>query len=203
MPEGYVLKTGREVAAQYPGEPAEPLGEDGVPLVRHRRGALLARCECLFDLTNLRPGHVADLGGEVLDGGARGRDGPEQLGVAVAGDHLRGGHRLETERVAHEVLDRWVDVRVRPDGAGELANRDGGASSPEPLAVPLGCERKQGHLGAEGRGLRVHAVGAADDGHVDELDGTTLEHRDELARCLNEQVRSLGELPAQCRVDDV
>ena len=47
-----------EVAAQHPGQAAQPLGQDRVALVGHGRAALLARLERLLDLADLaaRPG---------------------------------------------------------------------------------------------------------------------------------------------------
>ena len=48
-------------------QPADPLGDDRVPLVRHRRRSLLAAPEGLLDLAHLRPGEVADLEREPLE----------------------------------------------------------------------------------------------------------------------------------------
>src|SRR6202171_4705931 len=45
VPEGHVLQRRQRVAAQHAREPAQVLGEDRVPLVRHRRGALLPLAE--------------------------------------------------------------------------------------------------------------------------------------------------------------
>ena len=49
----------------------------------------------------------------------------------------------------------------------------------------------------------MHAVGATDHRHVDEFMGSANQHRHELAGGLDEQVRGLGQLPAQRGVDDV
>ena len=54
VPERDVLEPGDEVAAHDPREPAQPLGADGVALVRHRRGALLPLGERLGDLARRR-----------------------------------------------------------------------------------------------------------------------------------------------------
>ena len=84
------------VAAQDPREPADPLADDRVALVRHRARALLALAERLLDLAHLGALEVADLGREALQAGARQRDRAQQLGVAVARDDL-GGDRLGRE----------------------------------------------------------------------------------------------------------
>ena len=53
--------------------PAQPLGGDRVALVRHGRGALLARLEALLDLPHLGALQVAQLDGDQLDSGPDGR----------------------------------------------------------------------------------------------------------------------------------
>ena len=101
--------------------------------------------------------------------------GVEVLGVAVPGDHLGGRHRGEPERGAHACLDGRVDVRVRADGARELADGQrvaGGAHAP---AIAIGLESPQRELGAERGRLGVHAVRAPGDRHVQELEGARLE----------------------------
>ena len=116
----------------------------------------------LLDLAHLGALQVADLGGDELDGRPDRRAGVEVLGVAVAGDHLGGGHRLQPERVAHVALDGGVDVGVRADRARSACRR------PPPRGRRAGGRGRgrpagpQGELGAEGRRLGVHAVGAAD-----------------------------------------
>ena len=70
-------------------EPADPLGDDRVALVRHRRRALLPAPERLLDLAHLGAGEVADLEREPLERGGDERERAEQLGVPVALDDLR------------------------------------------------------------------------------------------------------------------
>ena len=85
MPEGDVLEAGLGVAAQHPGQARDPLGEDRVALVRHRRGALLAGTERLLDLAHLGALEVADLGREALEARAGEGDRRKHGRVAVAG----------------------------------------------------------------------------------------------------------------------
>ena len=67
VPERDVLEPDDRVCADDARQPADPLGDDRVPLVRHRRRALLAASERLLDLAHLRPGEVADLEREPLE----------------------------------------------------------------------------------------------------------------------------------------
>ena len=91
------------------------------------------------------------------------RAGVELLGVAVAGDHLRGRHRLRARALAHvraRPRDRcWSRCRPRPTACrrrprpGPRARRSRSRSH---------LQRPERELGAERGGLGVDAVGAAD-----------------------------------------
>ena len=61
VPEGDVLEPDQRLRAHHPRQPADPLGDHGVPLVRHRRRALLAAAERLLHFPDLGAGEVADL----------------------------------------------------------------------------------------------------------------------------------------------
>ena len=94
-------------------EPADPLGDLRVALVRHRRGALHALRERLLDLAHLGSREMADLGREPLERRRGQRERGEQLGVAVARDHLRRERiRLEPEPLAGDPLDLGVEAGV-------------------------------------------------------------------------------------------
>ena len=66
VPQRHVLEAGLGVAPQQASDAGDPLGDDRVALVGHRRRALLARAERLLDLAHLGALQVADLGGEAL-----------------------------------------------------------------------------------------------------------------------------------------
>ena len=67
VPEGDVLETHDRRRSDDPGEAADPLGDDRIALVRHRRRALLPAAERLLDLAELGTGEVADLGRETIE----------------------------------------------------------------------------------------------------------------------------------------
>ena len=113
---GWFSKRRLGVAAQQPGEAGDPLGEDRVALVGHRRRALLAGPERLHDLADLRVLEVPDLGREALQRAAGDRDGREERGVAVALDDLRGDRvDVQAQVREHLGLEVRVEVAVRPD----------------------------------------------------------------------------------------
>ena len=66
VPECHVLERGERMGADEAREPAYVLREHGVPLVRHRRRALLSGGEGLRRLPHLGPLQVADLDGDAL-----------------------------------------------------------------------------------------------------------------------------------------
>ena len=163
----------RQIAAQHPGQAREPLRQDRVPLVGHRRAALLARPERLFDLAELAPGEVADLRRDRLDGGADRSARVEVLGVAVHGDRLGGRYRRQAEGTTDVGFDPRVDVRVGTDRAGQLPDRHPAPlHAPEALDVSSDLQGPQRELGAEGGRLGVHPVCAAGHRGVDALAGS-------------------------------
>ena len=101
-------------------EPAELLRLHRVPLVRHRaRALLLALAERLLDLAHLGALQVPDLERERLDRRAERRARVHHLGVAVAGEHLRRGHRLAARgartRTARRTGSTFEYVPTAPD----------------------------------------------------------------------------------------
>src|SRR3954452_21173836 len=105
VPERDVLQPDKGSTSDDAREPADPLGDDRVALVRHRRGALLTLAERLLDLRDFRAREVADFERELVerrrDHGERG----EELRVAVALEDLRRRRRgLETQPLAGDSL---------------------------------------------------------------------------------------------------
>jgi hypothetical protein len=92
LPHGIVLETYRGVRPQDAGHPAQALGQDRVPLVRHRRGAFLTTSERLGQFPDFRALGAPDLQSYLLQRRAEDGQGGEDLGVTVALHHLgRGG----------------------------------------------------------------------------------------------------------------
>src|SRR5439155_9599502 len=116
-----------------------------------------------FDLTNLRTCEVANLGRETLQRTCTERERGEELGVTVACDHLRRERiRFEAESFARDPLDLRLDLRIRPDRPGQLADAVRLESGCHPAARPIELERPPGKLPPEGRWLGVDPVRAAD-----------------------------------------
>ena len=153
--------------------PVQLLGLDRVPLVRHRaRALLLPFAERLLDFAHLGALEVADLERERLDRRAERRARVHDLGVPVAGQHLRRRDRTQPEPFAHVLLDARVDVgvRARPRPTASRPRSTSRARS-EALAIAAHLHRPQRELHAEGRRLGVDAVGPADHRRVAELAG--------------------------------
>src|SRR3989338_193322 len=93
VPEGNVLERGHSVDAYDPRQPGDPLAGDRIFLVRHGGRALLALAERLFDLPDLCPLKIPDLGGELLKRSRHDGQRGEILGMAVPLQYLRRGRR--------------------------------------------------------------------------------------------------------------
>ena len=93
--------------------PDDLLAADRVALVRHRRRALLPLAERLLDLADLGLLQTADLERELLERGRGDRERRQQLGVAVALDHLRRDRRGLAGRAARRPAPRSRDRDAR------------------------------------------------------------------------------------------
>ena len=173
VPQRDVLERRHRVAADHAGQAADALGGDGVALVGHRRAALLPLGEGLLGLPHLGALQVAQLGGEPVERARRHGQRRDQLGVAVAGDHLRRRRLRAEPELRHDLrLEIGREHRVRPDRSGELADADPGERVREALLVAAALEGVPGELQAERRRLGVDAVRAPDAERVGVLDGS-------------------------------
>ena len=184
--------------------PDDLLAADRIPLVRHRRRALLAFAERFLDFANLGLLQAANLERELLE--RRGGDGQrrQQLGVTIALDDLRRDRRrLQTKPLAHRLLDRRIEMRKRADRAGDFADADRLASAAHALdiAAKLGVPERQ--LQAERHHLGMDAVRAADHRRLPMLAGARLDRLGQAAHVLENQVAGLDHLQGLRRVDDV
>ena len=162
VPERLVLQRRVGIATQQARESGDPLRQDRIALVGHRRRALLAGLERLLDLADLGVLEVPDLGREALERAAEDRDRSQQRRVPVALDDL-GADRIGVQSEVGEDLrlDVRAEVAVRPHRARDLAGPDlvDGGGQAAPAAVDL--ERPAGELEPECRRLGVDRMGSA------------------------------------------
>ena len=204
VPERDVLEGGHGLAADHASQAARAFGDDGVPLVRHGGGALLALRERLLDLADLGPSQMPDLGRDRIERGRAHGEGAHVLGVPVSLDHLGGRLRgLQPEPRADPLFDPWVNAGVGPDHAADRAHGDRLTRPAEPLAVPIELEREDGELVPEGGRLRVYAVRAADADRVAMLEGAAFRGGEEPLEIGKQDVARRPELERKPGVHDV
>ena len=112
--------------------------------------------------------------------------------MAVALNHLgRHGGGFQSQARADLFFEFGREVGEDSDRAGELAYAHvfGGGLEASDVALRLGIP--VGDLEAEGDGLGVDAVGAADHGRVFEFPGAALEHLGEALQILRDDFRGL------------
>src|ERR1035438_2515660 len=85
VPQGHVFQPGLQVSPKDATESAQPLRENRIALVRHRRRTLLARGEGLFGFSDFTTGQMAHFKAELFYRSTNRRARVEHLGVAVAG----------------------------------------------------------------------------------------------------------------------
>ncbi len=154
---------GIDGAAHHAGEPRQVLGQHRVALVRHRRAALLAGGEELLRLrTSVRCRWRISVA----------RFSIEAATTASAAKNMawrsRGITCVETGSTARPSFlatcssTRGSTLAKVPTGAGDGAGRDLGPRCDQPGAVAGEGGVVAGQLHAEGRGLGMDAVAAAD-----------------------------------------
>ena len=160
MPERDVLEPG-DGARGRRGEPADPLRDDRVALVRHRGRALLPAAERL-DLAHLggRGAAARARTAPATPPAARARSAPRRAGRAAGSGSSSAPARARAAR--RRPARPRVGRRVRPDRARELA--DAHPSRACSIMRPVAGEREApaGELEPERRRLGVDAVRAPD-----------------------------------------
>ena len=166
--------------------------------------ALLADRERLLGLAHLAALQVADLDREAVEAAGEHGERREQGRVAIARDDLRGGGLdVEAEALERDRLDARVDVPVRADGAGELADGDAAQGVGEPLAVAVELEPPAEQLEAERRRLGVHAVRATHARRVAVLLGARADGVERAVDAGEQQLARLAQDERERGVDDV
>ena len=204
VPQRLVLERGQGVAAEQPGQPRDPLGQDRVALVGHRARALLAGPERLLELADLRVLEVADLGREPLQRAAGDRDRGQQRRMPVALDDL-GADRVDPQpqRAEDLGLELGVEVAVGPDRPGDLAGGDLGDRLGQASAVAVQLERPAGQLEPERRRLGVDRVGPAHHHRRGLGSGAGDERRDQAVAVGQQALTGGSQLERQPGVDDI
>jgi hypothetical protein len=204
VPQRDVLEAGQGRPSHDARETADPLGDDGVPLVRHRRRPLLPRAERLGDLGDLRPREVPDLERELVERAREHGQRREQLRVAVALEDLgRRRRRLQPEPLAGDSLDLRVGRGVRPHRAGELSDPHPGERALQPLAAPGKLEGPHRKFQAERRRLGMHPVRPADHQRGAVLVRTRHDRLQRTVDAGQNQPAGVLDLQRERRVDDV
>ena len=204
VPERVVLERGGGVAAKQAREPDDLLAADRVSLVGHRRRALLPLAERLFDLADLGLLKSANLERELLERRTNDGEHRDQLGVAIALDHLRRDRRRrQTQRSTDVALDRRRQVRERADRARQLADGDDLARAPETHDVSSELGVPQRELETEGHRLGMHAVRASDHRRASMLQRPGVNGLHQPIEIGEEQVARLAHLDRLRGVDDV
>ncbi len=160
--------------------------------------------EVLLRLAHLGALQVAHLDGDFVERAAEDGQRGDVGGVPVALDDLRGHRRgLEAQPRADAFFVLRLQMAERAHRARQLAHAHvlGRGVEAGSVALHLGVPVEQ--LEAEGGGLGVDAVGAADGGRVLELDGAALEHGQQRGDAVADERRGFFDLQRLRRVDDV
>lgn len=204
VPEGDVFVGGDHVGADKASEAANLLAGDGIALVGHGGAAALLVAEVLLGFADLGALEVANFEGDFFEERGDERKGAEIVGVAVALNDLRGdGSDLETEAGADAGFDVGTEMGGVADGAGDFAEVDAGSGFAEAGDVALIFGEPVGDLEAEGDGLGMDAVGAADLGRVLEFVGADVEDFAEEDEVALDEARGVAEEEGLSGVDDV
>ena len=204
VPERDIFEGRERIRAHHAREAADLFAGDGIAFVRHGGTAALLAAERLFDFADFGALQMADFLRDAFE--RRGDDGErgEILRVAVAFDHLRSDRRGgEAEALADFLFDLRTKMRAGADRAGNFTDGDllrGDLKAREVAAifgVPIG------DLQAEGDGLGVNAVRAADFRRVFEFPGAPLENFAERFDFFLDQVRGFADEQRLRGVHDV
>ncbi len=170
----------------------------------HGRGALLGSPERLLHFAKLGLLQRADLRREGFETSGEDAERGHDLRVAITRDDLRGDRRGREPKVpAHFGLDVGPKVRERAHGARELPHGHFCAGGDESPPVPGKLVVPECQLEAEGHGLGVNPVGAADHHRVLVLEGAGLHRLAESIEIGEKKVESIANHERESGVDDI
>ena len=204
MPERHVLERRRHRRAHHPGEPGEVLGQDRIALVRHRGRALLPFGEEFLRFHDFGALQMPDLGRQPLDRRCDDAERGKERRVAIARDDLgRNRLRLQAQFRRYIRLDPWIDIGEGADRPGNRAGRNLLARRDKPGAGAGELGMGDGELEAEGGGLGVDSVRAADRRRHLMLEGAALQRREQRVDVGDEDVARTPELHGEAGVEHV
>jgi len=204
VPESDIFVGGEHVAANEAGEAANLFTGDGIAFVGHGGAAALVAAERLFGFANFGALEMADFEGDLFESGGNEGKGAEIVGVAVAGDDLRGdaGDR-QTEPLADLFFDFRAEMGSVADRARDFAEGDFTGSLAEAVDVALIFREPVGNFQAEGDGLGMDAMGAANLRSALEFVGTHVEDFAEENEVAFDDAGGVAEEERLSGVDDV
>ena len=154
--------------------------------------------EEFFRLADFGALQVADLGGDLVEGGCDHRERRQVVRVPIALNHLRGDvGRFQSQPRADFLLEFRGKVREGANCAGELSHPQAFSGVAKARNVALRFRVPICQLESEGNGFGVHAVGAANLRRVLEFPGAALEHFGKALQIFGDDV---GGLPDQQRL---
>ncbi len=170
----------------------------------HGGRAGLTLPEGLAQLGDLRVLQVADLHGHALDGAAGHGHRSEEGRVAIALHHLRAREiRAQAEPRESAGLDRRRQLRVGPDGTGDLAGGQVVGREAQARAGTIELEGPRGQLEPEGQGLGVDTVGPAHLQRLGMLARPGHDRGDRGVEAIEDEVGGLAALQRQAGIDHV
>ena len=204
VPQGLVLHGSHGIAADQAGKAGHVLGGDGVLLVRHGRGALLALGEAFFHFQHLGALQMAQLHAQAFDAAGQDGQGGEEMGIAVT-LHDLGGVRVHGQAQTGQGLFLQFGGKegVGAHGAGDLAHAHALDTGLDALQMALELGVEAGHLEAEAGGFGMDAVGAAHAEHALVLAGQGFQRSQHLFDVFHDELAGLHEQIAVGGVHDV
>jgi hypothetical protein len=111
--------------------------------------------------------------------------------------------RPQPEPRAHQLLDAGIELRVRSDGPGDLADGDHLARPAQPLPAAVQLEGPDRELVAEAGRLGMNAVAASDDDGVAVLQRQALRHGHQPLQEVEQDIGGRPQLERETRVQHV
>jgi len=204
VPERDIFEGGEHVGAYEAGEAANLFAGDGIALVRHGGTAALLTAKGLFGFADFCALKVAHFQSDFFERCGDKRQGAEILRVAVSLNDLRSdGNGSEAEALADAFFHFRAEMRSVADGARNLPNGHlrGGVAKARDVALIF--REPVGDFQAEGDGLGMNAVGAANMRGVAEFVGAKIEDFSEHHQAALDELGRVAHLKSLRGVDDV